>query len=79
MSPGYVETDQTSHMPKDLRDMQAGIVPLKRFAKPHEMAGQTVFLLSDHASYMTVSGPSFSMVTAARPLNLLAGRRVLRR
>jgi len=26
---------------------------LKRFAEPHEMAGQTVLLLSDYSSYMT--------------------------
>jgi sorbose reductase len=53
MSPGYVNTEQTSGMPAKLRDFQAGHVPLKRFAEPHEMGGMTVLLLSDHASYMT--------------------------
>ncbi|KXN85779.1 NADP-dependent mannitol dehydrogenase [Leucoagaricus sp. SymC.cos] len=55
LSPGYVATDQTSHMDKNIRDHQASNLPLKRFAQPHEMTGQAVLLLSDHASYMTGS------------------------
>ncbi|CCM02002.1 uncharacterized protein FIBRA_04076 [Fibroporia radiculosa] len=53
IGPGYVETDQTSGMEKSIRDHQAAQVPLGRFAKPHEMAPQTLLLLSDYASYMT--------------------------
>jgi sorbose reductase len=68
-----VNTDQTAHMDKKVRDYQAESLPLKRFAEvrlvpsssssfssrihpslqPHEMAGQTLLLLSEHASYMT--------------------------
>lgn len=53
MSPGYVETAQTSGMDINIRNYQAANIPLKRFAQPHEMVGQTVLLLSDYASYMT--------------------------
>ncbi|KAH7908552.1 hypothetical protein BJ138DRAFT_1157448 [Hygrophoropsis aurantiaca] len=53
VSPGYVNTDQTSHMDKHIRDHQAKNVPLGRFAEPHEMTGQALLLLSDHGSYMT--------------------------
>lgn len=53
LSPGYVNTDQTSHMDPATRKYQAANVPLKRFAEPHEMVGQTILLLSDYASYMT--------------------------
>ncbi|KAJ2912669.1 hypothetical protein MD484_g7735, partial [Candolleomyces efflorescens] len=53
LSPGYVNTDQTAHMDKSMRDYQAGQLPLKRFAEPDEMTGQALLLLSDHASYMT--------------------------
>ncbi|KAF8179848.1 NADP-dependent mannitol dehydrogenase MtDH [Pholiota molesta] len=53
LSPGYVNTDQTSHMDEATRDFQAKSLPLGRFAEPHEMAGQALLLLSDHASYMT--------------------------
>ncbi|KAG6896327.1 hypothetical protein C0992_008981 [Termitomyces sp. T32_za158] len=53
VSPGYVNTDQTSHMEKKVREYQASAVPLGRFAQPPEIAGQALLLLSDHASYMT--------------------------
>jgi len=53
LSPGYVNTAQTSVMDKNIRDHQAHNLPLGRFAEPHEMAGQALLLLSDYASYMT--------------------------
>ncbi|KAF8333335.1 NADP-dependent mannitol dehydrogenase MtDH [Amanita rubescens] len=53
ISPGYVKTDQTSHMDPKIRDYQAKSLPLGRFAEPDEMTGQAMLLLSDHASYMT--------------------------
>ncbi|KAG6835253.1 hypothetical protein H0H93_003440 [Arthromyces matolae] len=53
ISPGYVNTDQTSHMDKKVRDFQASAIPLGRFAEPHEMTGQALLLLSEHATYMT--------------------------
>lgn len=55
VSPGYVDTDQTRHMHKDILKHQEQNVPLRRFAEPREIAGQAVFLLSDYASYMTGS------------------------
>jgi len=53
VSPGYVKTDQTSGMEKSILNYQSKNVPLGRFAKPEEMTGQAILLLSDHASYMT--------------------------
>lgn len=53
ISPGYVKTDQTSHMDPKFREFQADGIPLKRFAEPVEMAGQAILLLSSRASYMT--------------------------
>lgn len=53
LSPGYVNTAQTAGMDPAVRAYQAANVPLKRFAEPEEMVGQTVLLLSDYASYMT--------------------------
>lgn len=55
LSPGFINTDQTSHMPADLRGWQADHVPLKRFSEPKEQTGQALLLLSDHASYQTGS------------------------
>lgn len=54
-SPGFINTEQTSGMPQDLRDRQASEVPLGRFSEPSEHAGQIVFLLSDYSSYITGS------------------------
>ena len=48
-----VNTDQTAHMDKNIREFQAKNLPLGRFARPDEMTGQAVLLLSDYASYMT--------------------------
>ncbi|EFI27564.1 NADP-dependent mannitol dehydrogenase [Coprinopsis cinerea okayama7 len=53
LSPGYVNTDQTAFMDKNIRDFQASQVPMGRFAEPHEMTGLALLLLSEHASYMT--------------------------
>ncbi|KAF8838726.1 NADP-dependent mannitol dehydrogenase MtDH [Paxillus ammoniavirescens] len=53
VSPGYVNTDQTNHMDRAIRQHQAENVPLRRFAEPHEITGQALLLLSDKASYMT--------------------------
>ncbi|KZT04945.1 NADP-dependent mannitol dehydrogenase [Laetiporus sulphureus 93-53] len=53
VSPGYVNTDQTSGMEQSIRDHQASHLPLGRFSQPEEMAPQTLLLLSDRASYMT--------------------------
>ncbi|KAI6126562.1 hypothetical protein F5141DRAFT_1186015 [Pisolithus sp. B1] len=55
ISPGYVDTDQTRHMDKDIIKHQEENVPLRRFAEPREICCQAIFLLSDHASYMTGS------------------------
>lgn len=38
LSPGYVETDQTSHMKKEIRDFQASQIPLGRFAQVRYLA-----------------------------------------
>ncbi|KZT26070.1 NADP-dependent mannitol dehydrogenase [Neolentinus lepideus HHB14362 ss-1] len=53
IAPGYVDTDQTAGMDEKVKNYQAENVPLKRFAKPEEMTGQAILLLSDYASYMT--------------------------
>jgi len=53
VSPGYTKTDQTRHMDKKVLEYQSAALPLKRFAEPHEITGQALLLLSDHASYMT--------------------------
>lgn len=56
--PGYVDTDMTSGLTEDKEKLESKMeeqVPLARISKPDEQAGMVVFLLSDHASYITGS------------------------
>jgi len=55
LCPGYVATDQTSHMdPKLLSWQKKELVPLQRFSEPHEQTGMVLLLLDPvMAAYMT--------------------------
>ncbi|KDQ56592.1 hypothetical protein JAAARDRAFT_295818 [Jaapia argillacea MUCL 33604] len=53
LSPGYVMTDQNTGLDPNVVKFLEDHVPLRRFGKAEEMGGQTILLLSDHASYMT--------------------------
>ncbi|MDD4124722.1 MAG: beta-ketoacyl-ACP reductase [Eubacteriales bacterium] len=51
IAPGYVETDMTAAFIDNERVLQA--IPLRRFAKPEEIAYLAVFLSSSAANYIT--------------------------
>ena len=53
VAPGYVETDMTAELPAAAREAMLGAVPLKRPAKPEDIAAAVTFLASDAASYVT--------------------------
>ncbi len=53
LAPGFVDTDMTAGLPGPLRDKLLSRVPLRRAARPEEMAGPALFLCSDAASYVT--------------------------
>lgn len=53
IAPGFVETDMTADFTQN--EAIIGQIPMKRFAKPEEIAAVCAFLASDGASYITGS------------------------
>ncbi len=53
VAPGFVETDMTQKLTEEQKASFFGGIPLKRAAKPVEVATVVSFLLSDDASYIT--------------------------
>ncbi len=53
IAPGFVETDLTRETQGAKRDAQLALVPLKRLAKPEEIAALALYLASEEAAYVT--------------------------
>lgn len=53
IAPGFVETDMTAGDNEKKRAAQLNLVPLKRLARPEEIAAMAVYLASDEAAYVT--------------------------
>lgn len=55
VSPGFVETELIDDLPEDLAKGYKESVPLKRFARPDEVAHAVLFLATPEAAYITGS------------------------
>ena len=53
VAPGFVETGMTEKLNAEQRKALVASIPMKRTAKPEEIAGVVVFLVSPAASYIT--------------------------
>jgi 3-oxoacyl-[acyl-carrier protein] reductase len=53
VAPGFVETDMTQGLSKELKDKMLANIPLKRMGRPEDVAAAVRFLASDEASYIT--------------------------
>ena len=53
VSPGFIETDLIKDLPDATKKEYKGMVPLRRFGKPEEVAPVVLFLSSDEAAYVT--------------------------
>ncbi len=53
VSPGYVETAMTLAMRDDVREGIISGIPMRRMAKPEEIAAAISFLATDDAAYVT--------------------------
>ena len=51
--PGFIETDMTAKIPRDIAARQKERIVLKRFGRPEEVAEAALFLASGASSYIT--------------------------
>jgi len=53
VAPGFIDTEMTQKLTPPQREALMNVIPMKRIAKPEEIANVVVFLASPAASYMT--------------------------
>jgi 3-oxoacyl-[acyl-carrier protein] reductase len=53
VAPGFVDTEMTQKLTPQQREALMNIIPMKRTAKPEEIASVVAFLVSPAASYIT--------------------------
>lgn len=53
IAPGFVDTDMTVKLTSQQREALLNMIPMKRTAKPEEIANVAVFLASPASNYMT--------------------------
>jgi NAD(P)-dependent dehydrogenase (short-subunit alcohol dehydrogenase family) len=52
VAPGPTDTEMMAAVPENVRESLIAPIPMKRMARPAEVAAATLFLLSDEASYI---------------------------
>lgn len=53
VSPGFIGTDMTSHIPEEMRAKMLDVIPLARLGTAEEVAKAVAFLASSDSSYIT--------------------------
>ncbi len=53
VAPGYIDTDMTKNIAKEITDDIKTKIPMNRFGKPNEIAKTILFLVGEATSYIT--------------------------
>ena len=53
IAPGYIETEMTANLSKEIKENMLKNIPLNSFGKPSDVASLVNFLISKNASYIT--------------------------
>lgn len=53
VTPGFIETDMTAVLSEEVKEKMLGVIPLKRFGQPADIAAAVSFLASEGAGYIT--------------------------
>jgi 3-oxoacyl-[acyl-carrier protein] reductase len=53
IAPGFVDTEMARAVPTDVRERVVKTIPLRRMARPEEIANVALFLASEESSYIT--------------------------
>jgi 3-oxoacyl-[acyl-carrier protein] reductase len=53
VAPGFIETDMTSKLSRELTEKYTNLIPLKRYGTPEEIANIVAFLASSKSNYIT--------------------------
>lgn len=53
VAPGFITTDMTDSLNEKIKEGAKGVIPLRRFGEPREIAALVGFLASEDAAYIT--------------------------
>ena len=53
VAPGFIKTQMTDKLPKNIKDKYLAQIPLKHFGDPEDVANTVIFLASPMAKYIT--------------------------
>ncbi|MBI5144830.1 MAG: 3-oxoacyl-[acyl-carrier-protein] reductase [Candidatus Omnitrophica bacterium] len=53
VAPGFIQTEMTAKLPKELQQKMLSAIPLAKFGSPADVANLCLFLASEGASYIT--------------------------
>ncbi|MBT3363669.1 MAG: 3-oxoacyl-[acyl-carrier-protein] reductase [Chloroflexi bacterium] len=53
IAPGFIDTEMTSHLKEEVKQLYEKQIPLGHYGKPEDIANAAAFLASDEAGYIT--------------------------